>query len=109
MLGFGKPKKVVDPGFRDELGYNPNPLNQPTVIVDKDGWIACSNAQPQYDRIVLLRITDRKGVAAIGIGRRTNEIVESVKQERWQVSSPTYGLTDERQDGTGGITHWKPI
>lgn len=98
FFGFLKPR---DPGFRDALGFNPNPLNQPTVKLDFFGdtsWIPFSAAQPPFGATVLVRHAD----GAIGIGRRTEDISFEARQEKWDCRFlDSYGL--------GGITHWRPI
>lgn len=91
--------------FRPTL--NPNPLNQPTVQVDGDGFIPCASAQPPFDTQVLVRLHCQESPASIiALGMRTRNINPDHGQEEWRVAQ----LHHFQNDRPGGrITHWKPI
>lgn len=98
LFGGGSPRPEV---------FNPNPLNQPTIGVDADGFIACQDAQPPFDTQVLIRLHYRleTGEArTIGLGIRTSKVNSQIRQEEWKVAQLHWP-----KEMPAAITHWKPL
>ncbi len=96
---------------KKEKKFNPNPLNQPTIQVVSTSFgdfIPCSEAQPQFDKLVLVLVTLRGGILTgsqiIGLGKRTKVIDPIIEQEIWSCKH-----LENLEGYTLAITHWKPL
>lgn len=94
------------PSFFRRLFGSPNPLGQPVIQVDEDGWIPCVSAQPIFLREVRIRLIDSAGGVHEGTGRRSQVIDPEVNQERWEARNVEPPIAAGRG---AGITHWKPL
>lgn len=113
---------------------NPNPLNQPTIPLDEQGFIACKDAQPPFDTPVLVRIhfrsepirPDECARAPVG-WRCTRDHGHDGPCAAVPAYSPMIGIGRRTREinaahgqeqwhcahlhssSSGAITHWKPL